>query len=210
MVSELISASEPVNWSRATALFTVLTTSFGKTAIDAGAVLSLTKTPEPVLCRIAPAASCAESERGSKTVMGMLTRFRHLNKINPHAFRTNSYYELNVERCGHTIGLRGDRCEVGTKRDEASGSGEVYVSSARVGVDELGSYLVADVETVIALCEQSFNARLEGADEGSVIGHSGNDGIECFADAVLHGYSRESFRHFAFHLAGSIFLHCAV
>jgi len=50
--------------------------------------------------------------------MGILTRFRHINKMNPHAFRTNSYYELNVERCGHTIGLRGDRFEVGTKRDE--------------------------------------------------------------------------------------------
>src|SRR5215469_9062613 len=42
------------------------------------------------------AASCAESERGSKTVMGMQTRLHHVNKINSHAFRTNSSYDINL------------------------------------------------------------------------------------------------------------------
>jgi len=30
-------------------------------------------------------------------VMGMLTRLRHRNKINPQEFRTNSCYEFNVQ-----------------------------------------------------------------------------------------------------------------
>jgi hypothetical protein len=57
-------------------------------------------------------------------------------------------------------------------------------SLSRISANELGSYLVAGFEAVIALREQAFNVRLEARDEASVMGqfvaHGDTDEIAPF------------------------------
>ena len=58
--------------------------------------------------------------------------------------------------------------------------------------------------------EQAFHVGLQHADERAVIGDSGDDGVEDFADPVLHSDRCQALRHFAFHFSGGIFLLRAV
>jgi hypothetical protein len=89
-------------------------------------------------------------------------------------------------------------------------AGEVYVSITNVGTDEPGFEFVAYVETLRALGEQSLNAGLKNADKDAVIGGTGDDRVEDFADAVLHGDSREAFGHLALYFSSRIFFLRAV
>jgi hypothetical protein len=93
---------------------------------------------------------------------------------------------------------------------ECSGSGEVDVSLLRVGSYEIGAQPVAHVQPLLALHEQPLQMRLLDADEGSVLGHASYDGVEDFANAMLHGEGSEAFRHLTFDFAGSVFFLRAV
>ena len=108
---------------------------------------------------------------------------------------------------GGAISSRGDRKWLlpSGKPTIRSGASEVDVPLLHVGADEFDSQFVADVESLIALSEESLDVRLEHANEGSVIGSTGDDRIEDFADAVLHRDGGQTFRHFAFHFFGRVF-----
>src|SRR5215470_14750290 len=95
----------------------------------------------------------------------------------------------------------------GCKRSSAS---KVDVPLAHIRAEKASFQFVADIETVRTLREKSFDMRLKHTDKCSVIGDSGDDGIEHFPDAMLHGNRSQALGHFSFDLAGSVFLQSAV
>src|ERR1700727_876175 len=56
------------------------------------------------------------------------------------------------------------------------GASEVDVPPLHVGADEFGVKSVSNIETLLALGEESFDVRLQNANERSTIGHAGDDG----------------------------------
>jgi hypothetical protein len=91
-----------------------------------------------------------------------------------------------------------------------SGAREVDESLLRVGANELGSQLVAHIESRRALGKKSFDVRLQDANEGSVVSYTTHDGIEDFANFILHSNGSQPFRHFTLDFSGGIFFLRAV
>src|SRR5271167_1855683 len=92
------------------------------------------------------------------------------------------------------------------RRDTGLGASEVDESLLHVSADELRAKLVAHIESLLALGEQSLDVRLQHANESSVIGHTSDDGVEDFANPVLHGHGSEALRHFTLNFSCSVLL----
>src|SRR5580765_5399460 len=100
--------------------------------------------------------------------------------------------------------------DASTEAENALCAGEVDVSRLRVRANEFHAKPVSHVESLLALGEHALNEGLGNANEGSMIGHASDNGVEGFADVVLHGDSGQTLRHLAFDLLCSVLLLSAV
>ena len=92
----------------------------------------------------------------------------------------------------------------------ALSAGKVDVPLLHVGADEFDAKLVSHVESLLALGKHPLDVRLSDANEGSVIGHAGDDGVEGFANSVLHGDRGKSLGHFPLYLSCCVLFLSAV
>ncbi len=82
---------------------------------------------------------------------------------------------------------------------------EIDESPLRIGGDEFDGHSVAYVETFATLDQLSVDVGIEGADEGSVVVHAGDDGAVALADVGVQHDRRDALLHLALHLAGGVF-----
>ena len=64
-----------------------------------------------------------------------------------------------------------------------------------ISPNEFDFQLIPNIQSLLSLGQQSFDARLHHADEGSVRGHTCYNGVEHGANAMLHGGSGQATRN---------------
>ena len=69
---------------------------------------------------------------------------------------------------------------------------------------QLSPNLVANVQPLRSLCQQSVNVRLHDTNKRSLGSNSGDDSVESFADAMAHGHGGQPLRHFPLHFSRGI------
>src|SRR5580704_17852181 len=91
-----------------------------------------------------------------------------------------------------------------------SGMDKINISMLDVSPRKLDPQLIPDVQSLVALRQQPFNVRLHDANKRSVRSHTGDDGVEDFANPLAHYHCSQPLRHFALNFSRRIFLECAV
>src|SRR6184192_4103971 len=91
-----------------------------------------------------------------------------------------------------------------------SHSSEIYEATLRVCRKQLDLDLVADIHTLLAAHESSFDRRILDPHVGPAWLVAGNDRLEARADSIAEQHGRGDLSHIAFDFARGVFLHGAV
>ncbi len=75
---------------------------------------------------------------------------------------------------------------------------------------KLCAQLVAHVQPLRSLCQQSFDVRLKNANKRSLRSDSGDHGVEGLTHPMAHRHGGQPLRHFALHFSRCISFLCAV